>query len=39
VLEGRYRQGDLVRVHRSSDGEELEFVRVPGAGQPATVPV
>ncbi len=33
VLEGHYGEGDLVRVHRSSDGEALEFVRVPAAGE------
>ncbi len=37
ILEGAYGPGDLVRVHRSSDGEQLEFVRVPAAGQPDTV--
>jgi ATP-dependent Clp protease ATP-binding subunit ClpB len=32
ILEGDYGEGDLVRVMRSADGKDLEFVRVPGAG-------
>jgi ATP-dependent Clp protease ATP-binding subunit ClpB len=41
ILEGNYGPGDLVRVHRSSDGEGLEFVRVPGrpAREPEPTPV
>ncbi len=38
ILEGNYGAGDLVRVHRSSDGEELEFVRVPGQRAPSAEP-
>ncbi|MDH3457320.1 MAG: AAA family ATPase, partial [Gemmatimonadota bacterium] len=30
VLEGEYAEGDVVRVVRAADGENLEFVRVPG---------
>ena len=32
ILEGDYSEGDTIRVHRSSDGKRLEFVRVPAAG-------
>ncbi len=39
ILEGNYGEGDLIRVLRSSDGEELEFVRVPGTTEPATAGV
>jgi ATP-dependent Clp protease ATP-binding subunit ClpB len=41
ILEGDYAEGDLVRVLRSADGKDLEFVRVPGAeaGVPAPEPV
>jgi ATP-dependent Clp protease ATP-binding subunit ClpB len=40
ILEGDYGEGDLVRVVRSGDGKDLEFVRVPGAaaGVPAPEP-
>ncbi len=31
ILEGDYAEGDTVRVVRSSDGKQLEFVRVPAA--------
>ncbi len=31
ILEGDYAEGDLVRVVRSADRKDLEFIRVPGA--------
>jgi ATP-dependent Clp protease ATP-binding subunit ClpB len=31
LLEGHYGEGDLVRVVPASDGQGLEFVRVPGS--------
>lgn len=31
ILEGDYTEGDTIRVVRSTDGKQLEFVRVPGA--------
>jgi ATP-dependent Clp protease ATP-binding subunit ClpB len=38
ILEGDYAEGDLVRVVRSADGKDLEFVRVPGAEATAPTP-
>ena len=37
ILEGDYGEGDTIRVVLSSDGQRVEFVRVPAAGTPDPV--
>jgi ATP-dependent Clp protease ATP-binding subunit ClpB len=38
VLEGEYTEGDTVRVVQTNDGKDLDFVRIPGAGEGAGRP-
>jgi len=33
VLEGEYTDGDTIRVVQTNDGKDLDFVRIPGAGE------